>query len=114
MILLPVSCFCPGSARGRHLMGSDEERVGQSKYAQSSKVAPLCNMRPDPIHRPGNGTLLRELVSRPRTCDLLILTRCSRSCLVSNEARFVSKHAVQHHGELTGERNFGLAHAGAG
>jgi hypothetical protein len=30
VILLPVSCFCPGSARGRHLMGSDEEQVGRS------------------------------------------------------------------------------------
>jgi hypothetical protein len=26
VILSPVSCFCPGSARGRHLMGSDEDR----------------------------------------------------------------------------------------
>jgi hypothetical protein len=31
-----VSCFCPGSAHGRHLMGSDEEEVGQSRRAQSS------------------------------------------------------------------------------
>jgi len=34
MILSPVSCFCPGSALGRHLMGSDEEQVGQSNNAQ--------------------------------------------------------------------------------
>ena len=26
MILSPVSCFCPGSAPGRHLMGSDDSR----------------------------------------------------------------------------------------
>src|SRR5690349_16582490 len=31
LILPPVSCFCPGSAHGRHLMGSDEEEVGQSR-----------------------------------------------------------------------------------
>jgi hypothetical protein len=34
MILPPVSFFCPGSALGRHLMGSDEEQVGQSNDAQ--------------------------------------------------------------------------------
>jgi hypothetical protein len=39
-ILSPVSRFCPGSARDRHLMGSDEERVGQSKNARSSAAAP--------------------------------------------------------------------------
>src|SRR6266478_5421954 len=33
MILSPVSCFCPGSALGRHLIGSDEEQVGQSNNA---------------------------------------------------------------------------------
>jgi hypothetical protein len=26
LILPPVSCFCPGSALSRHLMGSDEDR----------------------------------------------------------------------------------------
>jgi hypothetical protein len=30
LVLSPASRFCPGSARGRHLMGSDEERAGQS------------------------------------------------------------------------------------
>ena len=30
MVLSPASRFCPGSARGRHLMGSDEEQAGQS------------------------------------------------------------------------------------
>jgi hypothetical protein len=29
-----VSFFCPGSALGRHLMGSDKEQVGQSNNAQ--------------------------------------------------------------------------------
>jgi len=36
LILPPVSCFCPGSARGRHLMMLDEEQVGQSWTARSS------------------------------------------------------------------------------
>jgi hypothetical protein len=36
LILPPVSCFCPGSAHGRHLMVSDKEQVGQSYNAQSS------------------------------------------------------------------------------
>jgi hypothetical protein len=30
----PRRSFCPGSALGRHLMGSDEEQVGQSNNAQ--------------------------------------------------------------------------------
>jgi hypothetical protein len=30
LILPPVSRFCPWSARGRHLMVSDEEQVGAS------------------------------------------------------------------------------------
>ena len=34
LILSPGSFFCPGSALGRHLMGLDEEQVGQSKNAQ--------------------------------------------------------------------------------
>ncbi len=29
-ILSPGSCFCTGSARGRHLMGSEEDKAGQS------------------------------------------------------------------------------------
>ena len=107
MILLPVSCFCPGSALGRHLMRSDEERVGQSNYARSSKVAPLCNMQPDLIHRPGNGTLLRGLVSRPRTRDLLSLTRCSRRRFVGEKARPVGQHAMQHDDVLDNMANFG-------
>jgi hypothetical protein len=36
LILSPGSFFCPGSALGRHLMGSDEEQVGQSNSARSS------------------------------------------------------------------------------
>jgi hypothetical protein len=34
LILSPGSFFCPGSAPGHHLMGSDQEQVGQSKNAQ--------------------------------------------------------------------------------
>ena len=37
VILPPVSCFCPWSARGRHMMGS--ERIGRSIYAARSSCA---------------------------------------------------------------------------
>jgi len=57
MILSPVSFFCPGSALGRHLMGSDEEQVDQSNYAQWQRPAEMSSVWPD--HRPGDGTLLR-------------------------------------------------------
>jgi hypothetical protein len=49
-----VSCFYPGSALGRHLMGSDEEQVGQSK-ASSGEALLRCH-RSDLIYRPGDGT----------------------------------------------------------
>src|SRR5215469_1757677 len=46
-------------ALGRHLMGSDEERVGASQNARGVvHTAPRCNGRPDLIQRPGDGTLL--------------------------------------------------------
>ena len=94
MILSPVSCFCPGSAPGRHLMGSDEEQVGQSKKRAVVRTAPPRIMRPDLIHRPGDGTLLRGLVSRPRTCDLLSLTGYGCGRFVGEKARPVRQHAV--------------------
>jgi len=31
----PGSCFCTGSARGRHLMGLEEDKAGQSTGAWS-------------------------------------------------------------------------------
>jgi hypothetical protein len=43
MILSPVSFFCPGSALGRHLMGSDKEQVGQSNNAQWRSPAEMSS-----------------------------------------------------------------------
>jgi hypothetical protein len=34
MILSPASRFCTGSTLSRHLMGADEEQVGQPNSAQ--------------------------------------------------------------------------------
>jgi hypothetical protein len=50
------SRFCPGSARGRHLMGS--ERIGRPIYERVFAM-PLGAMRSDLIRRPGEGTSLR-------------------------------------------------------
>jgi hypothetical protein len=55
IILSPVSFFCPGSALGRHLMGSDEERVGQSNNC-SGEALLQCH-RPGLIDRPGNAPI---------------------------------------------------------
>ena len=60
-----MSRFCPGSARGRHLMGSDEDRPVNLGARGLLKVAPLEQMRPDLIRRPGDGTGSGRLVSGP-------------------------------------------------
>jgi hypothetical protein len=45
LILPPVSCFCPGSALGCHLMGSDEDRSAnlatRSDLASCSRLSGL-------------------------------------------------------------------------
>ena len=58
----PMSLFCPGSARGRHLMGSDEDRPANLGIA-IIPAAPLWVLRPDLIHRPGDRTFSGRLVS---------------------------------------------------
>jgi hypothetical protein len=55
LILPPVSCFCPWSARTRHMMGSDEDRPANLCRAVNLAV-PRRRLRPDLIHRPGDGT----------------------------------------------------------
>jgi hypothetical protein len=40
-ILSPVSCFCPGSARGCHLMGFDEDRPANLGRAVVLRAAPV-------------------------------------------------------------------------
>src|SRR5579864_2709530 len=61
----PVTCFCTGSARGRHLMGLIR---GTSRPIYGSVIASLdasTSRIADLIHRPGEGTSLREVgVSR--------------------------------------------------
>src|SRR6516164_283995 len=71
--------------------------------------------RSDLIQRPGDGTLLPGgwYPEPPESAIYLLLASFCRSCFVSAEFRVVGQHAVQYHGELAGERDLGLAHAGA-
>src|SRR3984893_2005339 len=48
-----------------------------------------------------------------RTCNLLTLAGCGYRSFVGQEACSVGQHAVENYGELTGERDLRLAHAGA-
>jgi hypothetical protein len=58
VVLSPGSGFCPGSARGRHLMGFDEDRSANLRLRGRDATGP--GWRPDLIHRPGVGTSLRD------------------------------------------------------
>src|SRR5579863_939864 len=66
--------------------------------------------RPDLIHRPGEGTSLREgwCLTRPKTCFSLLGCCCS-----GVERCAVGKHAMQNHGELARQRDLCLAHPGS-
>ena len=69
--------------------------------------------RADPIHRPSNGSLFRGLVSRPEPAIPFPNALQARPlCWQGNSSR--GQHAGQHHSELAGERDLGLAHAGGG
>src|SRR5208283_5993395 len=86
MILSPASCFCPGSALGRHLMGSDEEQVGQSNSARSSirRRGVTCGLTRSIV--PATGPCSRRLVSRTaRTCTLLVARRLGRGRVVAGD-----------------------------
>ena len=65
------SLFCPWSAHGRHLMGLDEDEAGQSNCAWS--LPPRSIPRSDLVHRPGEGTSLREgwCCDPPENCYLV-------------------------------------------
>ncbi len=67
--------------RGRHLMVSDEEKAGQSTVARFPDVRRVrwAGLRPDLIHRPGDGTALwgRGAVAPEGPC----LSPCAVSCL---------------------------------
>ena len=81
---------------------------------RSGKALLKCH-RSDLIQRPGDGTLLPGgwYPEPPESVIYLLLAGFCRSCFVSAEFRVVGQHAVQYHGELAGERDLGLAHAGA-
>src|SRR3984893_11824652 len=113
MILSPVSCFCPGSALGRHLMGSDEEQVGQSNNAQWRSPAEMSSAWPDPSSRRRDLAPGGRYFRTARTCNLLTLAGYGYRSFVGQEGCSVGQHAVQNHGELAGERDLGLAHASA-
>jgi len=65
MILSPVSFFCSGSTLGRHLMGSDEEQVDQSNYAQWQRPAEMSSVWPDPSSRRRDLLRATGIPSRP-------------------------------------------------
>ena len=47
------------------------------------------------------------------TCELLLLSRGARATVFEIETTGADPHAVQHDGELAGERYLRLLHAGA-
>src|SRR5882724_5790591 len=49
-----------------------------------------------------------------RICNLLWLAGCADRSFLGEEVCSVDQHAVQNYGELAGERDLRLAHAGAG
>src|ERR1700738_458176 len=49
-----------------------------------------------------------------RTCNLLRLAGCADRSFLGEEVCPVGQHAVQNYGELAGERDLRLPHAGAG
>jgi hypothetical protein len=55
----PASCFCPWSARSRHMMGSEDRPANLCRAV--SLAVPRRRLRPDLIHRPGDGTSLQAV-----------------------------------------------------
>jgi hypothetical protein len=86
-------------------------RIRSANLTTRSSDALLKCHRPDLIHRPGDGTLLRAagVSNRPNlqspSFSALADGRCS---FVGEETCPVSQHAVQDHGEFAGERNLGI------
>src|SRR5271169_5287574 len=102
MILSPGSFFCPGSALGRHLMGSDEEQVGQSNSARSSvrRRGVTCGLTWSIVPATGPCSGRRLVLRTARTCNLLSLAGSDCRRFVSAEFGAVGQHTVQHYGEL--------------
>ena len=84
MILPPVSCFCPWSARGRHMMGYDEDRPANLCRAGNLAV-PRRRLRSDLIHRPGDGTSLQAEVSCAARISCCLLRYAAAALLATNE-----------------------------
>src|SRR5206468_6236995 len=76
---------------------------------------PLPALRPDLIHRPGEGTSLREgwCPTRPKAVVLSLSDHCGASLGGWVEGGIVSEHAMHDHSELAGDRDLGFGHAGA-
>src|SRR6516165_3857940 len=108
-VLAPGTCFCPGSAQGRHLMGF--MRIDRPFYGKRGR-ATGPGWRPDLIHRPGVGTLLREGWC-PLPARISVVSPSSGRGAGRIEGGAVDPHAMQNDGELAGERDLGLLHAGA-
>ena len=72
-------------------------------------------MRPDPIHRPGDGTSLRAVgvLTRPKFDLSLLLGGGGTRRFVGIEGHPVDPHPMQDNRKLASERHLGLAHAGA-
>lgn len=62
----PSACFCPQSTLGRCFMGSAEDRLANLRTR--SHLGAAAGIAAYPLHRPGEGTLLRWLMGAPETC----------------------------------------------
>ncbi len=91
------------------MMVSDEDRPANLCRAVNLAV-PRRRLRPDLIHRPGDGTSPQAVVSfAARICVVSLL--CRRSCSpIGHERRAVDQHPVQDNCELAGQCHFGLSH----
>jgi hypothetical protein len=111
VILSPASCFCPGSARGRHLIGSDEDRSAnlgtRSHLASCSRI---CGLTGSIV--PATGPAPDVWCLSARTCDLF-LSLYFGGRLAGDELGPIDHHPVQDHGELACQRHLRLAHASA-
>src|SRR5271167_5131864 len=109
----PGTRFCTGSAQG-HDRPKAATRWGSEDKADQSTSAwskPPGWARSDLIHRPGEGTSLREGWCREPARKLSI-SSLGRGC--GEIERFsVDQHPMHDHGKLAGERYLRLLHADA-
>src|SRR5215510_285840 len=105
----PSTRFCPGSARGRHLMGYEEDRPTNVRE-RARKPHWVGNGLTCPSSRRGDFASGR-LVSRPAREPLIAPLSGRGGGRI--EWCSVDQHAMHDHGELAGERDLGLVHADA-